>query len=104
MKLAPQKNWVIAKAIVIKPASALVIDPANGVTRCYLIDVSSEGAEAAGYKSGDLVIAFKVYDMRLKKNYVTFPVDEIFCRVEDWSLGDFTDLDGKPLQGLEAVA
>jgi hypothetical protein len=104
VRIVPKKNWVITKAVVVKPDSIFVIDAAKDVTRCYLIEILSPEAEAAGYKKGDMVIAQKVYDMMLKKRYVSFPIDEIIFRVEDWSLDDFVGLDGKPLQGLEAVA
>lgn len=107
MRLEPVSDWVIARAIVVKSESQIVlVDPSFKPTRCYLLDEVSEKAEAAGYKKGDIVISHKVFDMKLsqRQHSVIFPINEIVIRVYDAPLSEFVDLGNKPIQVLEEVA
>jgi hypothetical protein len=104
VKLEPVNDWVIGRALIPKPSSKLALDPARGVTRCFLLDEVGSGADAAGYKPGDIVVAQKVFDMTFKKHCITFPIGEVICRIRDVSLEDFVDLKGEPLPEVAQTA
>lgn len=102
MKLEPVRDWILGFAMLHRKQDGMIILPSSkkGVTRCYLIESVGPEAETAGYKRGDIVVAFKVYDQIFYGgafHRVTFQLGDIIQRVHDVSLDEFTDIDGKPI-------
>lgn len=107
MKLAPATRWIVAKAAIIPPKSAIVRpDETRNITRCYLIEEVGPLAAEAGYRVGDLVVARAVHDMFLQGGEyrrVMFIAEEVILKIFDVSVKDLIGLDGRPLLAQDPV-
>ncbi len=107
MNLDPERDWVIAKAMLLANPGRIV-DPnaQGGISRFYLIESVGPEAIQKGFAVGDIVLCHKVYDMKLNREIqrVTFPVAEVIIRARHATLAEFTDLKGNPLVSPEQAA
>lgn len=99
MRLEPVNNWIIAQAIITKlPGKIVSSNPADGVSRCYLIRAISDQAAGSGYKVGDIVVAKHCFDIWLyARTYhcVVLLPEEIIMRVHDVTLEEFVTVKGE---------
>ena len=107
MTLEPLKNWVIGRIAITRTSTTIVVaDVTKNVSKFVLLDEVSPEAEKAGFKRGDLVLPKAMNNVFLKGgtyHRVTFPADEIICRVRDVPLSEFVGSDGKPIEAQEAA-
>lgn len=113
MRLEPDADWIIGRALLAKSKSIIVSPNTRGITRFFLIDAVGPAASDAGYRIGDIVTPRTVFDAPFRidiKGLVTFTAFERpydgFSRNVIWhargtTIEEFTDLDGKPVGPLD---
>lgn len=105
MKLEPKKDWMIGRLVVTKPSSTILLaDYSKHVSKFILVEAVSEGARAAGFDVGQLVMPTHMQSIFLRGgayHRVSCSIENVLCVVYDEPLTEFMNQDGSPVLPVE---